>query len=459
MASTLRKHPRAPEHRELLFGWGRTAPTAADVQRPVVDDELLTAFEDAPARGVLARGMGRSYGDAALNSGGRVIETTELSGIHLDPETGLCTASAGVSIDQLIRVLVPRGFFVPVTPGTRYVSVGGAVAADIHGKNHHAVGSWCDHVVSMRLLLPSGELVEISRDVRPDLFWATAGGLGLTGIVVDCTFRCRPIETSRLLVETVRTKDLDTTLDLMRDAPTTYSVAWIDHLPRGAGMGRAIVDFGDFAAVDDLPRAERSEPLTYDGNVLTVAPPVIPNGLLNYATIRAFNELWYRKTRGHSVGELKTIAGYFHPLDMIGEWNRAYGTQGFVQWQIAVPFNAEDTLVRAIDRLSRERLPSFVNVLKTFGPANDGPLSFPIGGWTLAVDIPTATPDLPTVLDRLDDEVAEAGGRVYLAKDSRLRAELVPVMYPRLDEWREVQAQADPQGQLRSDLARRLRLL
>jgi decaprenylphospho-beta-D-ribofuranose 2-oxidase len=442
----------------VLTGWGRTAPTAADVERPISGDELLHAFDDPPPRGVLARGMGRSYGDAALNAGGRVVETSELGDIQLDRETGLCTAQAGVSIDRLIRVLVPRGFFVPVTPGTRYVSVGGAVAADIHGKNHHAVGSWCDHVTSMRLLLPSGELVEVSPDVRPELFWATAGGLGLTGIVVDCTFRSRPIETSRLRVETIRTRDLDETLDLMRNEESKYSVAWIDHLPRGATMGRSVLNRGDFAALDDLPRGQRSEPLTYEGNVLAVAPPIIPNGLLNYATIRAFNELWYRKAPAHKVDELQSIATFFHPLDMIGEWNRAYGSQGFIQWQFALPFEAEDTLVRAIDRLSRERLPSFVNVLKTFGPANLGPVSFPIGGWTLAVDIPTATPNVGRVLDELDEEIAAAGGRIYLAKDSRMRAELLPAMYPRLDEWREVRDSVDPNRTLRSDLARRLGL-
>jgi decaprenylphospho-beta-D-ribofuranose 2-oxidase len=458
MASTSRKNVRAPERREVISGWGRAAPTAADVARPVTEDELLAAFEDAPARGVVARGLGRSYGDAALNAGGRVVDTTELGGIDLDADSGLCTASAGVSIDQLIRVLVPRGFFVPVTPGTRYVTVGGAVAADIHGKNHHAVGSWFDHVISLRLLLPSGELVEVSRAVRPDLFWATAGGMGLTGIVVDCTFRCRRIETSRLKVETIRTRDLDATLELMRDETSKYSVAWIDYLPRGTSMGRAVINRGDFAAVDDLPRPQRSEPLTYDGNVLAVVPPIVPNGLLNHTTIRALNELWYRKAPAHKVDELQSIATFFHPLDMIGEWNRGYGTQGFIQWQIAVPFTGEETMVRAIERLSRERLPSFVNVLKTFGPANDGPLSFPIGGWTLTVDIPTATPGLPRVLDELDEEVAAAGGRVYLAKDSRLRAEMLPVMYPRLDEWREVRERVDPQRTLMSDLARRLGL-
>jgi decaprenylphospho-beta-D-ribofuranose 2-oxidase len=420
--------------------------------------ELLASFAAAPERGVIARGLGRAYGDPALNAGGRVVDTTGLVEIDLDRATGICTASAGTSIDQLIRALVPRGFFVPVTPGTRYVTVGGAVAADIHGKNHHTVGSWMDHVVSLRLLLPSGEVVEVGPDQRPDLFWATAGGLGLTGIVIDCTFRCRRIETSRLLVETIRTHDLDETMALMRDEASKYSVAWIDHLPRGRSMGRSVVNRGDFAALDDLPRAERADAFAYRGNVLVAAPPLVPNGLLNYATIRAFNELWFRKAPAHKVDELQSIAAFFHPLDMIGDWNLGYGSQGFVQWQFAIPFDAEGAVVRIIERLSRAKVPSFVNVLKTFGPGNQGPLSFPLGGWTLAIDIPTATPGLPRTLDELDDEVAEAGGRIYLAKDARLRPELLDVMYPRLDEWRKVRHEVDPDGVLRSDLARRLGL-
>ncbi len=462
MASTLPElgpTPHAPDEPALLAGWGATSPTTAQVQHPAMPAELLGSLDSPPARGAIARGLGRSYGDAAQNAGGRVIDTTLLEEIDLDPATGIVTASAGTSIDRLIRVLVPRGFFVPVTPGTRYVTVGGAVAADIHGKNHHASGSWCDHVLSLRLLLPSGEVREIGPDADADLFWATAGGLGLTGVVVDVTFRCPRIETSRLVVETIRTRDLDETMALMRHEQSRYSVAWIDHLPRGATMGRAVVNRGDFASVDDLPRAERSQPYAYQGNVIVAAPPLIPNGLLNRQTIRAFNELWYRKTPKHKVNEVQSIAAFFHPLDMIGDWNRAYGSQGFVQWQFAIPFEAEETVVHLIGELSRGRIPSFVNVLKTFGPGNRGPLSFPLGGWTLAVDIPTAIPDLPRTLDRLDEEVAAAGGRIYLAKDSRLRAELVEPMYPQLATWRAVRDRADPGRVLDSDLARRLRLL
>jgi decaprenylphospho-beta-D-ribofuranose 2-oxidase len=319
-------------------------------------------------------------------------------------------------------------------------------------------GSWCDHVVSLRLLLPSGELAEVSRAVRPDLFWATAGGLGLTGVIVDCTFRCPPIETSRLVVETIRTRDLDEIMQLMRHDDSHYSVAWIDHMAKGRAMGRSVLTRGDFARLDELPRSERHDPFRYEGNVLAAAPPLVPDGLLNHATIRAFNEVWYRKAPRHRQGELQAIPKFFHPLDMIDHWNRAYGSAGFVQWQFALPFESDALLPRIVERLRGAGVPSFVNVLKTFGPSNDGPLSFPLGGWTLAVDIPSATPDLPRVLDRLDDDVAAAGGRIYLAKDSRMRAELVPVMYPRLEEWREVRERVDPGRTLRSDLARRLNL-
>jgi decaprenylphospho-beta-D-ribofuranose 2-oxidase len=276
--------------------------------------------------------------------------------------------------------------------------------------------------------------------------------------VVDCTFLCRPIETSRLLVETVRTRNLDEIMELMRHDPYRYTVAWLDPLAKGSAMGRAVLTRGDFAGVDDLPKAQRGDPLGYQGNILASLPPVMPDGLANRTTIRWFNEFWYRKAPKHREGEVQTIAAFFHPLDMIAGWNQGYGRQGFIQWQFALPFESEALLPRIVQRLSDANLPSAVNVLKTFGPANDGHLSFPKEGWTLAVDIPTATPGLPRVLDELDEELAAAGGRIYLAKDSRMKPELLPVMYPRLDEWREVRARVDPNRTMRSDLARRLGL-
>ncbi len=447
----------------MLTGWGATSPSAALVEHPAMRRELLGAMDDLPDRGVLARGYGRSYGDAAQNAGGRVVDLTGIGEIDLDPIGGLVTATAGTSLDDIMRVIVPRGFFVPVTPGTRMVSVGGAIAADIHGKNHHRDGSFMDHVESLRLLIPSGEIRDVGPDRDPDLFWATAGGMGLTGIVVDATFRCPRIETSRLVVDTDRTTTFSVLLDTMRaeddDPRYPYSVAWIDTLATGSSLGRGILTRGRFAHADELDDTDRQAPLAFDPKVLVTAPPVFPSGLLNKYTVRVLNELWFRKAPVRRRDELQTITTFFHPLDLAGSWNRAYGPAGFLQWQIALPDGAEELLHEIVERLSLARSASFVSVLKRFGPGNAGHLSFPIQGWTLTVDLPCGMRDAAGLLDRLDVAVADAGGRIYLAKDSRLRPDLLPTMYPRLDEWRDIRAGVDPHGALTSDLARRLGLL
>ena len=448
-----------------LFGWGRTAPTGADLRRPTSAVELRRALPDTNPRGLLARGLGRSYGDAAQNSGGRVIETIDVDSFTVHEavpgaDSVLVTAEAGVSIDRLLHSLVPQGLFVPVTPGTRYVTVGGAIAADIHGKNHHRKGSWCDHVESLRLQLADGSVVEIGPDADPELYWATAGGMGLTGVILDATFRCPRIGSSRLLVDTDRAPDLDSVIELMAtgDADYDYSVAWIDLMATGASMGRSVLTRGRFATAEELGGAPGSDPFAYRAGVIASAPPFVPGGLLNKVTVRAFNELWFRKAPKLRRDELQTIPTFFHPLDMVGGWNRIYGPGGFLQWQFVIPFGTEATLRRIIEELSAAGCTSFLAVLKAFGEGNPAPLSFPAPGWTLALDIPTGVPGLAALLDRLDDMVVEAGGRIYLAKDSRVRAELVPQMYPRLDEWRAVRERVDPQRRITSDLARRLAL-
>ncbi len=447
--------------RVLISGWGRTAPSAADVTHPLNAAELARSLDDPPRRGVLARGLGRSYGDTAQNAGGRVIDTTEVSGIiELDEQHSAVRTLAGTSLHDLMRWLVPRGFFVPVTPGTRYVTVGGAIANDVHGKDHHTRGSWCNHVSALTIRTPADGTVRITPDSDPDLFWATAGGLGLTGVILDATISLHPIETSWLLVDSVRTRDLDDTMQLMAasDADYEYSVAWIDLVARGASMGRSIVDHGRFATRAELTPRQGSDPLRFESHPLVRAPRFAPPRLLNRWSVRAFNELWYRKAPRRREGHLVGISGFFHPLDLVEGWNRLYGPPGFVQWQAVVPFGAEETLRAVAERFSSTGCSSFLAVLKRFGPGNRGHLSFPQAGWTLALDIPAASAEVGPLLDALDEQVAGCGGRVYLAKDSRLRPELLAAMYPRLDEWRAVRKRVDPAGVLQSDMGRRLGL-
>ncbi len=449
--------------REVLTGWGRTAPTTAEVVRPgdaaSVASVLASFRPGTGARGAIARGLGRSYGDAAQNAGGTVVATAALDHMSWSDESaGLLRAGAGTSLDTILRALVPRGWFVPVSPGTRAVTIGGAIAADVHGKNHHADGSFASHVTSLTLATPTG-IREVSPATDRALFWATAGGMGLTGIILEATIRMLVIETSSVRVVTERAANLDDVMGRMTagDREHRYSVAWVDCLAGGRFLGRSVLTRGDHARVEELPAGARANPLGFDAGRAMAVPAFVP-GLVNRATIRLFNEAWFRKARAHAT-TIESIPGFFHPLDGVRGWNRLYGPGGFVQYQFAVPHGAEGVVETALQRLSALRLPSFLGVLKRFGPGDPGPLSFPIPGWTLALDLPARLPGLAGFLDALDELVAGAGGRVYLAKDGRLRPDLLRRMYPRLGEWLAVRDEVDPEGSLQSDLARRLGLL
>ena len=451
----------AQTRRMRLTGWGMTEPTEADVADVASADEVGTLVKAAAGRGVIARGLGRSYNNAAQNDGRLVVRTTAMRDVlSFDPVTGEVTCEAGVSLEQLMTGFLPAGWFVPVTPGTRQVTIGGAIASDVHGKNHHAAGSFARHVTSFDLLSADGSVRTVTPESDPDLFWGTAGGMGLTGIVLRATVRLKRVETSRVIVDTVRTADIDETMAHLSatDADYDYTVAWTDCLASGGSLGRSVVTSGNFAAVGDLRYRDRGKPLEFGASALMGAPPVFPSGLINARTVALLNEAWFHKAPRRRTGEIQTIGKFFHPLDGIRNWNRVYGPAGFRQYQYVVPFGAESVVRRSLERISALRAPSFVTVLKRFGEGDPGMLSFPMPGWTLALDFPAGTPWLSQLLGELDEMVLAAGGRLYLAKDSRIPPEAMERMYPRLGDFRRLRERIDPAGVFGSDLSRRLGL-
>lgn len=450
---------RLGEGEQLLTGWGRTCPSLAKVVPVSTVEQVQQCIKESGPRGVLARGLGRSYGDAAQSGGACVLDLKAISTIALNASTGNVRVGAGASIHDLLLATVPAGFFVPVTAGTRQVSVGGAIAADIHGKNHHVEGSFGNHVSEIQLVDGRGEAQSLTPDdpVTRERFWATVGGMGLTGVMTEATFKMLPITSSMMSVDTERCADLDDVMSRMieRDSQYRYSVAWIDSV---AATGRGVLTRGDHATADQLPAAKRATALDYGPKALASAPGLIPGGLLNKLTIRAFNEAWFRKAPKFEQGALQPISEFFHPLDFVQDWNRVYGPGGFVQYQFVVPDGAAEIIGIALRKLQSVGAPSFLTVLKRFGAANPAPLSFPQPGWTLAADVPAGIPGLATALDELDELVAAAGGRLYLAKDSRQSPEMFARTYPLLSKWRRARDELDPTGVFTSDLARRLSL-
>ncbi len=437
--------------RQLFAGWGGTAGSWADAAAPAHTDELARLLTSGDGY-VIARGLGRSYGDAAQSAGGLVVSVAALNAVAgWERDDRVITCGAGVTLLDLINAAVPRGLFIPVSPGTAMVTVGGAIAADVHGKNHHNAGSFGDHVRSLRLMTADGVVHRLERGSRE--FAATIGGMGLTGIILEADIEMLPIVGNVMSVTTVRTRDLDDTLTQLESADAArYSVAWLDVLAQGTAFGRGIVTSGDHA---ETARSGRGGLLQ---RPKLSAPRHLPSGLLNRHTVSAFNAGWYHRAPRLREGERQSIREFFHPLDSIAQWNRVYGRSGFVQYQFVVPDVSTEVLRVILRRFAADSVASFLTVLKRFGPGNDSPLSFPIAGWTLAIDIPTKTPGLARTLVWVDEQVAAAGGRVYLAKDSRMYPETVRAMYPRIAEFLEVREQMDPDGRFASDLARRLRI-
>ena len=440
-----------------LSGWGRYQRSISTVTRPEQASEAVP-----PASGpMIVRGQGRSYNSAAMLADGLVMLSERLDRIiAFDEASGLLKAEAGTTLAQVLDEFVPRGWFPPVSPGTKFVSLGGCVAADVHGKNHHRDGGFGEYVAEFEIVLADGNRRRCSPQEDAELFWATIGGMGLTGILTEISFQLRPIETAYLVVEHRRASNLDELVILMEDQSLDdhYSVAWIDCLAKGRSMGRGILMRGHHAEVAAL-QGKVEDPLRLKPQRRFNLSFDLPSGLLNSLSGSAFNRFYYWSQGRREQPFITDYEGFFYPLDSVGNWNRVYGPRGFVQYQcVFPPATARRGLRRLLEELAHSGRASFLGVLKRFGQQGQGLLSFPMEGYTLAIDLPVTNPELFTFLDHLDEIVMEHGGRVYLAKNPRLRPELFRAMYPRLPDWERIKAQVDPANRFSSDLSRMLEL-
>jgi FAD/FMN-containing dehydrogenase len=435
---------------EPVAGWGRRPVRPGLVARP---ERLLLPPGKGP---VLPRGLGRAYGDAAVpgSPGALVLETTRADRIlGFDERTGRLTCEAGLSLAEILRIFVPRGWFPAVTPGTKFVTVGGCVACDVHGKNHHRDGSFGRFVEEIRLLTADGREVVCGPAAERELFLATVGGMGLTGLITEVTLRLASIASPWMIVETLAVSGLEAMLEALRasGAEWPYTVGWIDCLVRGRGLGRGVLMRGRHAGRDEAaarlpaPRPRLAVPLD------------APGWLLNPAVMRGFNEAYYRR---HGAGPRRRLVSYeqfFYPLDAVLGWNRLYGRRGFLQYQCLLPRAAGPAAVEAVlDRLAAAGAASFLAVIKDCGPGWDAYLSFPAEGTTLALDLPYRGPATEALIHELNRVVIEAGGRIYLAKDAVTRAEDFAAMVPALQRWKAVRDRWDPERRFRSALSARL---
>ena len=444
----------------ILSGWGRYPALDCRLER-LRRNEDLSALLGRSAT-VIARGNGRSYGDAAINPDLTLSMLAMNRMWAFDAATGMLTCEAGVLLADILETFVPRGWFPSVVPGTKLVTVGGMIAADVHGRNHHRDGSFGAHLEALTLATADGAIRECSRTENADLFHATLGGMGLTGAILSARFRLRPIETALVMAETQAARDLDETMALFEESRRQpYSVAWIDCLARGARLGRAVMTRGAFMERGALPPRLASDPLPLASAGNLRVPTDAPSALLNRGAIGLFNDLYYRRGRGHARAGARPVRfdRFFFPLDRIDGWNRLYGRRGFVQYQCVLPEGESATGIAALlERVAASGQGSFLAVLKLLGPAGTGPMSFPMEGYTLALDFPLRN-GTSTLLGALDDIVHRHGGRVYLAKDASCAPERIREGYPRLGVFEAIRADAaGTPPSFASALSRRLAL-
>jgi len=432
-----------------IHGWGRYPVIEAEVVAPLNSSAVKNAVQSLGAGGMIARGLGRSYGDSSLAKS--VVETRHLNHLlSFDSDAGIVTCNAGISLATLLEVFVPRGWFLPVTPGTRHITVGGAVASDVHGKNHHLSGCFCEFVECIELLLGPDTVLQCSRTSHPELFYATCGGMGLTGIILSVTLRLEPVRTAYIDQQTIKASNLDEVLALFeanRAAP--YSVAWIDCLATGSALGRSLLMIGEFSSGNELAVQEK-QPIT--------VPVDMPASLLNPFSIQLFNSFYYNRITKKEVKKRVHYEPFFYPLDGIQHWNRLYGKNGFTQYQFVIPKVAgQEAMSRILKEIASSGKGSFLAVLKVFGKQNSNYLSFPLEGYTLALDFKIEE-GLFSLLERLDAMVLEYGGRIYLTKDVRMSEQTFKQSYPRWQEFQAIRERYGTRGIFSSYQSRRLGL-
>jgi FAD/FMN-containing dehydrogenase len=427
-----------------LSGWGRYPEIDAHVALPRTATDAAAAF---PGFTGIPRGLGRSYGDSALAD--QVMSTAGLNHfLHFDPSTGQLRCGAGVSLEHILELVIPKGWFLPVTPGTKFVTVGGCIASDVHGKNHHVDGNFSEHVRSFRMALPSGELVFCSREENPDLFRAASGGMGLVGVITDAELQLRPIRTTTLEQTTIKARNLEEILDLFAvHQSVPYSVAWIDCLSSGDSLGRSLLMLG---------RHAENGALKVGGPPRKGIPVDFPGFVLNSMSIRAFNVLYYNRMLRKETTSKVHYDPFFYPLDGIRDWNRMYGKSGFTQYQFVLPTSSGLAGMKTIlVMIAASGQGSFLAVLKAFGPENENYLSFPMEGITLALDF-RLRPSLYPLLEELDGIVLDHGGRIYLTKDVRMKESTFKNSYPRWEQFAAIRERIGAAGVLESHQSRRL---
>ncbi|GKT13003.1 MAG: decaprenylphospho-beta-D-ribofuranose 2-oxidase [Thiomicrorhabdus sp.] len=422
-----------------LSGWGRypeissqsvKASKVRDIQSAV--RQALTDNNDL----FIARGLGRSYGDSSLSTNTLLTEQLDQF-LNFDESTGIVHCASGVSLTDILNVFIPRGWFLPVTPGTQFVTVGGAIASDVHGKNHHLDGSFSDHIINLRICVATGDIVKCSPTENRELFLATCGGMGLTGTIVSARFKLIPIESAFIEETTWKTDNLAETIALFEEHQNaTYSVAWIDCLTKGKNLGRSLLMLGEHAKQqDDTDNFKLAKP-----SKLTI-PLDMPSNLLNSFTVKSFNTLYYNRVREKETQRLAHYAPFFYPLDSIKNWNRLYGKNGFTQYQFVLPQAAGyEGMAKVLNKIVDSKRGSFLAVLKAFGKGNENYLSFPMKGYTLAIDF-KIDQTLFAFLDELDQIVLDYGGRLYLAKDARMTEATFKQSYPQWEQFQAVRQQ------------------